>query len=87
MQLNPKWASPVNSLASLFFDRRDYGEAERQYRKAVELNPTSGLYHASLALCLLQLNRRQDAESSARKAIELGYKGPHPVFSRLNITP
>ena len=87
MKLNPTWASPVNSLASLFFDRRDYAEAERQYRKAIELNGSSGLYHASLGLCLLQLNRRPEAEAAARKAIELGYKGPHPVFRQLGITP
>jgi hypothetical protein len=45
------------------------------------------MYHADLALSLLKLDRRDEALAEAKRAIDLGYKGPHPVFEALDLKP
>jgi asparagine synthetase B (glutamine-hydrolysing) len=88
LQSDPKLAAAANGLARLLHSvTRNLKEAERQYRKAVELAPASGLYRANLGLCLLHQERKSEAETEARAAIELGYRGPHPLFDRLEIRP
>ena len=54
--------------------KRDYHEAERFYRKAIELVPKVGLFHANLARCLILQGRRDEGTEEWNKAVELGYK-------------
>ena len=83
----PRLPGPVNDLASIYSIRKNYPEAERLYRKATELDPAQGIYHANLALCLLNANRRGGGTTEAKQAITLGYTGRHPAFKRLGLNP
>lgn len=47
-----------------------YAEAERAYRKAVELNPAMPETWKNLALVLLKSNRAQEAEDALRQALK-----------------
>jgi DNA-binding winged helix-turn-helix (wHTH) protein/Flp pilus assembly protein TadD len=49
-------------------DEWNFIRAERELRKAVELDPTSSFARGELALCLAAVNRTEEAVTQARKA-------------------
>jgi tetratricopeptide (TPR) repeat protein len=64
--------------AEFFFDRghkaldaKDGKEAEKCYRKAIELNPNEGRYHRQLGMVLMNLNRGQEAERELAIAVNM----------------
>lgn len=85
-EIVPRWKAAVDraleidgglsearlSLANIYFlyDWR-WDDAEREYRKAIALNPNSADAHQSYALFLTARERIDEAISEARKAIEL----------------
>lgn len=51
--------------------KRKLGEAERAYRKGIELDPKAAVIWHRLGVVLVQLGRGEEAEKSVRKALEL----------------
>ncbi|HVF10872.1 MAG TPA: tetratricopeptide repeat protein, partial [Abditibacteriaceae bacterium] len=90
-------ASAINGLGNIYYiragnaagaERQKFLEEAKQFNlQAIALDPTDGRYHADLALNLFRQDRKEEAMAEARQAITLGYKGPHPVFEDLNLTP
>ena len=48
-----------------------YEEAEKETRKAIELEPENASYHNSLGITLLKMGKYEEAEKETRKALEL----------------
>ncbi len=60
-------------------------EAEKFYRKAIELNPNYALAHSNLGNLLSDLGKLQEAELSIRKAIEIKPDYPEVHYNLGNI--
>ncbi len=52
-------------------DDRSFAAGEREFRRAIELNPRSPLAQGELALCLVAVGRTEEAVSHARQAATL----------------
>jgi tetratricopeptide (TPR) repeat protein/DNA-binding NarL/FixJ family response regulator len=63
-------------LAAHAFDRREWARAERLYRRAAVLDPTSSKAAAGVAKTLLVLDEPASAFAWARRATRLGPKNP-----------
>lgn len=61
----------------LLIDDRNFLQAEREFRLAVQLDPASSFAQGELALCLVSLGRTDEAVAHARKARDL-----HPLSSK-----
>lgn len=46
-------------------------EAEQEYKKAIELEPEDGRFHALLGVILSSMGRDEEVEEELRKAVEL----------------
>ncbi|ODS39760.1 MAG: hypothetical protein A7315_10465 [Candidatus Altiarchaeales archaeon WOR_SM1_79] len=64
-------AEPHYNLGCLLSDLERYGEAEKEYRKAIEIDPELALAHTRLGGLLYNLERYGEAEKEYRKAIEI----------------
>lgn len=66
-------------IGSILEDMKQLAEAEREYLKAIELDPEFVWVHLRLGSLLHQLKRYEEAEREYRKAIELGpgFAMPH----------
>jgi len=53
------------------YEGNDFFEAEKLYRRAIELNPNNALAHNNLGNVLRDLKRHDEAEAMYRRAIEL----------------
>src|SRR5204863_4427073 len=49
----------------------DYAGAERQYRRAIELNPNYGLVRQNLGVMLNRIGRHEEGMTEIRRALEL----------------
>ena len=56
------------------YEGNDFFEAEKLYRRAIELNPNNALAHNNLGNVLRDLKRHDEAEAMYRRAIELDPK-------------
>jgi TolB-like protein/DNA-binding SARP family transcriptional activator/Flp pilus assembly protein TadD len=64
------------ALAVTFGDAGEFGAAEREFRRAIELGPSNAGAHYSYSILLVALGRGQDALREARRAAELNPFGP-----------
>jgi protein O-mannosyl-transferase len=67
----PAEPMPRNSLGYALAGQRRFPEAEAQYRKAVELDPSYEPPHNNLGNILMASGRLPEAEASYRRAVEL----------------
>ncbi len=87
-RLEPGSAAASSALGVFLYSFRSaYSEAEAMFRRAAAIAPNAGIYRANLAMALVKVGKRAEAMEAARRAVELGYKGPHPVFDELGIKP
>lgn len=70
-QVQPDLADARNSLANALQRVGRKEEAEAAFRKAIELDPLSAMFHFNLANLLASMNRHAEAEQIFRKAIDL----------------
>jgi len=72
IQLDDTLAEPHVSLAFIhtWFDW-DWGAAEREAKKAIELNPNFALAHSAYGNLLTDLGRHEEAAIEAKRALEL----------------
>ena len=57
------------ALANLYLKREDYGEAEANYKKAIELNPGEGTYHNNLGWLYMERGEFEKAASEVKAAL------------------
>ena len=68
-KLDPS-GSIYNILGTVYFDRGDFGEAVKNYEKALALEADSAWVYNNLGLVYIQLKRWPEAQAQLQKAIE-----------------
>jgi eukaryotic-like serine/threonine-protein kinase len=72
LEIDESLAEPHVSLAhALYFYDRDWAGAEREYKRAIELNPNYPQAHHWYAIYLMHTGRLDEAVAEARRAQEL----------------
>ena len=72
LELNPNLAEAHTALASIREDYDwDWGGAESEYRKAIELNPSYGLARHWYSHYLSRMGRHDEAIAEAQRAVEV----------------
>jgi superkiller protein 3 len=61
------WAN----LAMTYDAKKEYGESEAAYKKAIEFNPAESAYHVNLSLAQLASGKTEESQASIVKAAEL----------------
>jgi rhomboid protease GluP len=79
-QLEPNNGDIWEVLGFTAIERRQFEEAARDYRRAIELKPRSHVAHYNLAKVYLALGDRGHAAAEARLALELD---PLPEYRTL----
>ena len=69
---NPEFLPAVTRLGELSYSMRQYGHAERYYRKAIEMEPRNGDHYNNLCWVYLSQGKKlKKAEGLIKKAMEL----------------
>ena len=71
VELDPSHAAAHINLGTLYYNRREYGYAEKHYRKAIEVDPRYALAYFDLGNVLDETGRLQDAVKAYKDAIAL----------------
>jgi len=64
-------AEELNDLGNAYFNLGDWQNAFKVFKKSINLNPENSLAHYGKALCLIMLNKYQDALDNLQIAFEL----------------
>ncbi len=80
LELDDTLAEAHAALAyAVFFADWDWPSAEREFKRAIELNPNSALSHDRYATCLLTRGRFNESMAEAQRAQELDPLSPEIV--------
>lgn len=71
LESDPDNASAHNDLGVLYLNEGQAEKARTEFQQATILQPTMAMAHANESFALLALDRPGEAESSARKALEI----------------
>jgi tetratricopeptide (TPR) repeat protein len=71
-------AEAHDALGDVMCSERDFASGEREFQRAIQLNPGLANAHFRYSFCLLPLGRNDDAIREARRAIELDPLNPSP---------
>ncbi len=71
LEADPKNASAHNDLGVLYLNDGQTENARVEFAQAAELQPRMAMAHVNESFAMLALDRPGDAESSARKALEI----------------
>jgi tetratricopeptide (TPR) repeat protein len=71
LELDPDHAAAHINLGTLFYNRQDYGQAERHYRRAIEIDERYALAYFDLGNVLDETGRVQDAIQTYKTALQL----------------
>ena len=82
MRSDPRMAAPHAGIADVYLSRRRYGDAEKEARLAVELDPVAWEARDALGRALLELGRTAEAAQELDKAIEFAPRNPTPLANR-----
>jgi len=81
LEIDPDLAEAHWALADLnYFYEWDWAEAEREYKKAIQLNPDDAYPHQSYGLFLTTTKRFDEALAEVGRALELDPLSPHVNF-------
>ncbi|MBY5791328.1 FecR domain-containing protein [Rhizobium leguminosarum] len=80
--LAPGASGTLNSLGLLQSSRDANGEAEKAFKKAIELDPQDPLLHANLAILYLDRARMKEAKREIDTAIALDPSFDHALLAR-----
>ncbi|HRS76345.1 MAG TPA: tetratricopeptide repeat protein [Spirochaetota bacterium] len=67
--LDPNRASTRTTLADVYLDMKDYGQAEKQYRAAIELDPDNYVPYNNLALIMKETGREEESRIWLKKSL------------------
>ncbi len=79
--IDPQFIEAHNNLAAAYIDLKRYEDASRELDVAAQLDPASPLIALNRAVCLTRTGQLSDAESSARRAIDLDRTSPRAHFA------
>jgi tetratricopeptide (TPR) repeat protein len=71
LDVNPRNSDAYHNMGTIYKNRQEYSKAVECFRNAVENHSTFTLGYANLAICLLQLEKYQDAFAAFKRAKEL----------------
>ena len=76
LELDPRSSNAHLALANMVFQfDRDWVQAEAEFRKSIELNPSNARAHRVFGLLLMALDRLEEAKEVLRRAIQLDPSG------------
>jgi tetratricopeptide (TPR) repeat protein len=85
-ELDPLNAMALNNLAGLYhYNRRQFDEAEKIYRRAIELFPSFPYPFGNLGNLLVERGRLDEAEKMYRKTLELIGDKPESVVTWVSL--
>ena len=70
-EMAPKSFDAVAGFARALQIDQNYVESAKVWREAIELQPALSASHVQLALCLMRLERIDEAKAACRKALEV----------------
>ena len=70
-EVEPKSFDAIAGLARALQIDQNYGESAKVWKEAIELQPGLSTSHVQLALCLMRLERIDEAKAACRKALEV----------------
>lgn len=82
LQLDPDLPEAHFALAKIYWNEWRWEAAEREFRKAMGLNPSSGFWQLEYANFLTSMGRADEAVEIARRAVELDPLSP-PAYNEL----
>lgn len=83
LELDPRMDAAYESLGRLqFYYEWNWPEAERSFRRGLELNPGNAELHSQYGLCLVAVKRIEEALREGAKALELD---PLSIFVNLQV--
>lgn len=86
LQSNPDNYDAHYALGSIHFQRKEYAEAEREFRRCIELMPDNGEALNFYGRTLIELKRLPEAVAALRKATALPlYATPDVAYTNLGI--
>jgi non-specific serine/threonine protein kinase len=72
LELDPDLAEAHSTLGMILKDYEyNFGEAEREFQRAIELSPNNPMPRQSYGILLTELERHREAEAQLRKALEV----------------
>jgi tetratricopeptide (TPR) repeat protein len=71
LELDPDHAAAHINLGTLFYNRQEYGQAERHYRRAIEIDARYALAYFDLGNVLDETGRVQEAIQTYKTALQL----------------
>ena len=71
LEIDPAHAAANINLGTLYYNRQEYGAAERHYRAAIEIDPRYALAYFDLGNVLDETGRVEEAISTYKAAIQL----------------
>ena len=89
-RLDPLSSAVNNSLGDIYYFRREYGKAVRQYEKTLELDPDFGKSYVSLGFTHLAQGKPQAAREAFRQADDIPSEGTpltHALVDALSNDP
>ena len=69
--IDPEFAAARNDLAAQYMARKQFDSALAELNKAEALDPGSTVIELNRALCLARMGRLVEAETPARRAVQL----------------
>jgi Tfp pilus assembly protein PilF len=71
LKLDPKNATVLNNMGSIYMATKEFRTAEKAYRKALKLEPKSALFHKNLGTALLADRKYQKGWEAYQQALTL----------------
>jgi tetratricopeptide (TPR) repeat protein len=71
LEMEPEHAAAHINLGTLYYNRQDFGLAEKHYRRAIEVDPRYALAHFDLGNVLDETGRVQEAIQTYKTALQL----------------
>lgn len=69
LEIEPQLSDPYAALASFDWTRREWGKADENFKKAIELNPNNGMAHHWRAEMLVRMRRPDEAIAEMKTAL------------------
>ena len=82
-RLYPKTVQCVYARGAVHLQMREYARAAQALKRALALDPGSGIIHHRLGLALECMDRVEEAKASYREALTLGYGGARFELQRI----
>lgn len=83
LSLNGKLATAHSSIGSLRVLQNKPQQAIQAFQSAIDLDPNIAVTHGNLALALAMVGRYEDAQSSLKRAVALGYDNSKVIQERI----